>query len=324
MSIDVEDWFHVENLRRLVPRDTWRSQQLRVEKSMDRMLQMMAESGVRSTCFVLGSVAERVPHLVRRIAEAGHEIASHGYDHELIHESDPASFRCDVERSKELLEDISSRDVRGYRAPSFSLTDWALPILQEVGFEYDSSHFPTTIAHSRYGRPAVLTQSHPVTRHGGLTEVGLSCLTFGTHALPWAGGGYFRLIPYPAFKLGVKRILDSGKPYVFYIHPWELDVGQPRLSGLRRSERIRHYLNIEKTESRWASLLRDFRWVTIAELVSGFHEAIRKEGCSAGGTCPEESGPTVAATTSRERPSHVPPETVNPQARADTRSHTRV
>jgi len=268
MSIDVEDWFQVENLRRVVPRDTWHTRQLRVEKTMDRMLQMMAERGVRSTCFVLGSVAERVPDLVRRITQAGHEVASHGYDHELIHDSDPASFRSDVERSKKLLEDISNQEVRGYRAPSFSLTEWALPILREVGFEYDSSLFPTTISHARYGRPPRLRQSHPVTRFDGLTEVSLSCLTFRDHALPWAGGGYFRLIPYPVFKRGVKRILNTGNPYVFYIHPWELDCGQPRLNGLKRSERMRHYLNIEKTESRWDSLLRDFDWVTIADLVS--------------------------------------------------------
>lgn len=268
MSIDVEDWFQVENLRRVVPRDTWRARQLRVEKTMDRMLQVMADRGVRSTCFVLGSIAERVPALVRRISKAGHEVASHGYDHELIHESDPASFRIDAERSKSLLEDISNQEVRGYRAPSFSLTDWALPILRDAGYEYDSSLFPTTLSHSRYGRPQVLRQSGPVTRVDGLTEVSLSCLTFRDHAFPWAGGGYFRLIPYPVFKRGVKRILSSGKPYVFYIHPWELDGGQPRLTGLKRSERMRHYLNIEKTESRWSSLLRDFEWITIADLVS--------------------------------------------------------
>lgn len=278
MSIDVEDWFQVENLRRVVPRDTWQARQLRVEKTMERMLQVMADRGVRSTCFVLGSVAERVPDLIRRISEAGHEIASHGYEHELIHESDPASFRIDVERSKSLLEDISNQEVRGYRAPSFSLTDWALPILRDAGYQYDSSLFPTTVSHSRYGRPPALRQSGPVTRVDGLTEVSLSCLTFRQHAFPWAGGGYFRLIPYPVFKRGVKRILRSGKPYVFYIHPWELDRDQPRLAGLRRSERIRHYLNIEKTESRWSALLRDFEWVTVADLVSAHSARNGRDG----------------------------------------------
>jgi polysaccharide deacetylase family protein (PEP-CTERM system associated) len=269
MSIDVEEWFQVENLRRVVPRETWPSRESRVEKAMDRMLQLMAERDVKATCFVLGSVAERAPQLVRRIADAGHEIASHGYDHQLIHETDPADFRADVERSKRLLEDVSGQAVRGYRAPSFSLTDWAIPILEEVGFEYDSSLFPTTIAHDRYGRPESLKQGAGLAlRPGGLTEVSLSCLALGGQALPWAGGGYFRLIPYPVFKRGVKRILRSAGPYVFYIHPWELDAGQPRVRGLARSARFRHYLNIERTESRWTALLQDFRWHTIAELLT--------------------------------------------------------
>jgi polysaccharide deacetylase family protein (PEP-CTERM system associated) len=269
MSIDVEEWFHVENLRRIIQRDTWPSRESRVERAMDRMLQLMADRNVKATCFVLGLVAEQAPQLVRRIVEAGHEVASHGYGHELVYESDPDSFRADVERSKALLEDISGQPVRGYRAPSFSLTDWAIPILEEVGFQYDSSLFPTTIAHDRYGRPDSLKGDAGLSvRPGGFTEVSLSCLTLGGHALPWAGGGYFRLIPYPVFKRGVKRILRSGAPYVFYIHPWELDVDQPRVRGLTRSERFRHYLNIAKTESRWSLLLQDFRWHTIAELVA--------------------------------------------------------
>jgi polysaccharide deacetylase family protein (PEP-CTERM system associated) len=274
MSIDVEDWFHVENLRRVVPRDTWPARALRVEKSMDRMLQLMADAGVRSTCFVLGSIAERAPQLVRRIADAGHEVASHGFDHELVHGTSRDAFRGDVERSKELLEQLSGQEVLGYRAPSFSVTDWALPILRDAGYEYDSSHFPTTIAHSRYGTLSTLTEAHPITSLGGITEVSLSCLPLGARALPWAGGGYFRLIPYPVFKRGVRRILDSGRPYVFYIHPWEIDAGQPRVSGLRRSERMRHYLNIERTEARWTSLLHDFRWGTIADLVASQRESI--------------------------------------------------
>lgn len=236
---------------------------------MDRMLRLMADWDVKATCFILGWVADQRPHLVRRIAEAGHEIASHGYGHDLIYELKQAEFHADVERSKQLLEDISGQQVRGYRAPSFSLTDWAMPILRAVGFEYDSSLFPTTVPHSRYGKLAALKiKEDPIVSYEGLTEVSMSCLTVGAHAIPWAGGGYFRLMPYPVFRLGVKRILWSGKPYIFYIHPWELDVGQPRLNGLKRSERMRHYLNLEKAESRWISLLRDFDWVTIAHLLS--------------------------------------------------------
>ena len=326
MSIDVEDWFQVENLRSVVPRDTWPSRQLRVEKSMDRMLDLMADVGVRSTCFVLGSIAERAPQLVRRISEAGHEIASHGYDHELVHESDHTAFRADVVRSKELLEDISGQHVRGYRAPSFSVTDWALPILQDVGYEYDSSHFPTTIGHSRYGKPAALRHAHPVTTHGGLTEVSLSCLHLGAHALPWAGGGYFRLIPYPAFKLGVRRILKTGNPYVFYIHPWELDADQPRVSGLRRSERIRHYLNIERTEARWTSLLRDFRWRTIADLVSSHRERAESGWHSAAHASPDRrAAPSDPTTVIHERRSNTSGQSsVSPRARADTPAGTPV
>jgi polysaccharide deacetylase family protein (PEP-CTERM system associated) len=272
MSIDVEDWFHVENLRRVVPPHTWPEREFRVEGAMDRMLELMEQLNVKATCFVLGWVAERVPRLVQRIADAGHEIASHGYGHQLVHDLLPREFRRDVKRSKQLLEDMTGRSVRGYRAPSFSITDWAIPILQETGFEYDSSLFPTTIAHGRYGRPATMRlNGHSIAMHDRLTEVSLSCLAVGAHALPWAGGGYFRLLPYPVFRAGVRRILGSGKPYVFYIHPWELDVGQPRLGGLKRSERFRHYLNIEKTETRWLSLMRDFEWTTISQLLAGAH-----------------------------------------------------
>jgi polysaccharide deacetylase family protein (PEP-CTERM system associated) len=267
MSIDVEDWFHVQNLRRVVPKEAWDAQQLRVEPTMDRMLELMAHANVRATCFVLGWVAERLPGLVRRIADAGHEIASHGYGHDLVYDLRPAEFRDDVERSKGLLEDLSGRRVVGYRAPNFSITDWAFPILREVGFEYDSSFFPTTISHPRYGKPSSLRLDGSIVEHEGLTEVSLSCLPMGARALPWAGGGYLRLLPYAVFRRGVERILRRG-PYVFYIHPWELDVDQPRVSGLKPSERLRHYLNLERTEVRWCSLLRDFDWMPIAEVLA--------------------------------------------------------
>lgn len=268
MSIDVEDWFHVENLRGVVSRDSWNRREMRVERTMDRMLDLMAEHDVKATCFVLGWVAERAPGLVRRLAAAGHEIASHGYHHELVHELTEGEFASDVRRSKDVLEGITGERVRGYRAPSFSLTDWAIPVLEEVGFEYDSSFFPTTVTRDRYGKPTTLEGADGLKLgNGGLTEVPLSCLRIGGQALPWAGGGYFRLLPYRLFKSGVGRILDLGKPYIFYIHPWELDSGQPRVAGLSRSQRFRHYLNLERTESRWTALLADFRWTTIADLL---------------------------------------------------------
>jgi polysaccharide deacetylase family protein (PEP-CTERM system associated) len=278
MSIDVEDWFHVENLRRALPAHTWERQQLRVERVMERMLELMAEWNVRATCFVLGWVAERAPRLVRKIAAAGHEVASHGYGHELVTRLEPPVFRADVERSKSLLEHISGQRVRGYRAPNFSLTDWALPILEESGFEYDSSYFPTTIRYRRYSNPESLRGAGgSLSRRGGIVEASVSCLPVGRHALPWGGGAYFRLVPYPVFERGIQRILRRGQPFVFYIHPWELDPTQPRVQGLRRSERLRHYLNLEKTESRWTSLLRDFTWTTIGDLVADYDK--REKAC---------------------------------------------
>ena len=268
MSIDVEDWFQVENLSRAIPRDTWNARQLRVERNVDRMLELMSASGVRATCFVLGWIAERCPSLIRRIADQGHEVASHGYGHALLGNLSPDEFRADVARSKGLLEELTGTEVHGYRAPAFSITDWAIPVLADVGFTYDSSCFPI-VAHDRYGRLTGLAADQAVVElRPGFHEVCVSSLKLGSKGLPWGGGGYFRLIPYPVFRLGVRRILDTGKPYVFYIHPWEIDPGQPRVDGVARGYRFRHYVGLETCERRFASLLRDFRWSTMAELVA--------------------------------------------------------
>jgi polysaccharide deacetylase family protein (PEP-CTERM system associated) len=269
MSVDVEDWFHVENLKPIIRRETWSEQRLRVERNTDRMLALMADLGgsVRCTFFVLGWVAERCPELVRRIAAAGHEVASHGYGHELLGSLSPKAFRADAGRSKVALEDIVGAEVRGYRAPSFSITDWAIPILQELGFYYDSSFFPC-VAHDRYGKLAGVRPDEPVVEVSpGFFEISVSCLTIASRGLPWGGGGYFRLIPYELFRLGAKRILQSGRPYVFYIHPWEIDPGQPRVQGLPTAYRWRHYVGLHRCEARFTSLLAEFPWTTMAELV---------------------------------------------------------
>jgi polysaccharide deacetylase family protein (PEP-CTERM system associated) len=270
MSIDIEDWFQVENLREVIARDTWNDRQLRVERNVDRMLALMADAGVRSTCFVLGWIAERCPSLIRRIAAEGHEIASHGYGHELLGVLSHDQFRADVERSKILLEELTGTEVIGYRAPAFSITDWAIPILADLGFAYDSSVFPT-IAHDRYGRLTGMDAGRPVVElRPGFHEICVSCLRLGSRGIPWAGGGYFRLIPYPVFRRGITRILRGGQPYVFYIHPWEIDPGQPRVDGLARRYRFRHYVGLETCERRFGSLLGDFRWSTVAELVAAW------------------------------------------------------
>jgi polysaccharide deacetylase family protein (PEP-CTERM system associated) len=268
MSIDVEDWFQVENLSGVIARDTWNARQLRVERNVDRILELMGAAGVRATCFVLGWIAERCPSLVERIAAEGHEVASHGYGHALLGTLSQDEFRDDVTRSKDLLEELSGTTVQGYRAPAFSITDWAIPVLEEVGFTYDSSCFPV-VAHDRYGRLTGLAADQAVVElRDGFHEVCVSCLKLGSRGFPWGGGGYFRLIPYPVFRLGIRRILGNGQPYVFYIHPWEIDPGQPRVDGVARRYRFRHYVGLERCEARFASLLSDFRWSTMAELVA--------------------------------------------------------
>lgn len=268
LSVDVEDWFHVENLKSSIARDTWDERELRVERNTERMLELMDQHGAKCTCFILGWVAKRCPSLVRRIASAGHEIASHGYGHDLVYDLTREDFRKDVRRGVALVEDATGQKVRGYRAPSFSITDWALDILQELGIDYDSSAFPVA-AHDRYGRLAGVDVSPPIAEvRPGLHEVFISTLRIGRHGLPWAGGGYFRLIPYRMFAYGIRRILKSGRPYVFYIHPWEIDPNQPRMKGLRPMHAFRHYKNLDRCEARFASLLGDFQWTTVGNLLA--------------------------------------------------------
>lgn len=267
LSIDVEDWFHVENLRSVVPRDIWNRQELRIERNVELILAMMAEHDVRGTWFVLGWVAERLPQLVVRIADAGHEIASHGYAHELVTSQSRAQFRNDIDRAKKLLEDIVGVQVIGYRAPCFSITDWSIDVLCEAGYKYDSSAFPT-LGHDRYGRLANVDCSTAIIElRPGFHEVCVSTLPIAGYGLPWAGGGYFRLFPYRIFRNGIRRILARGMPYVFYIHPWELDPGQPRARGLRRSHAFRHYHNLARVERRFERLLADFDWTTVRNVL---------------------------------------------------------
>ena len=267
MSIDVEDWFHVENLKRAIPRESWDELEPRVERNTDRLLELLDHHDVRCTCFVLGWVAERCPALVRRIAAAGHEVGSHGYAHDLLPSIGPERFRDDVRRSKLLLEDITGTEVQGYRAPSFSITDWALPILAELGFRYDSSLFPA-VGNSRYGAlPAMDATTGVAEALPGLYEIPISVLRVKSFGLPWGGGGYFRLLPYGLFRWGVRRALGGEVPYVFYVHPWEIDPGQPRVEGPSRFGSFRHYVGLGSAERRLSRLLEDFSWDTVGSLL---------------------------------------------------------
>ena len=270
MSIDVEDYFHVSVFDGIVPRREWERMESRVVANTTRLLNLFDEFNVRSTFFVLGWVADRHPELVRTIAARGHEVASHGYAHRLIYDQTPGAFRDDVRRAKQLLEDAAGQRVVGYRAPSYSITPrslWALDVLLEEGYEYDSSIFP--IRHDRYGIPVSDRRPYAIERpQGTLIEVPGSTTPFGPVNLPVAGGGYFRILPYWWTHWGIQRVNQlEHRPAVFYLHPWEIDPDQPRLAAGRLG-RFRHYRNLDKTEARLRQLLTDFRFDTMAALVA--------------------------------------------------------
>jgi polysaccharide deacetylase family protein (PEP-CTERM system associated) len=268
MSIDVEDYFHVSVFDGIVPRHRWNSFESRVCANTERLLEIFAAFDVRATFFVLGCVAERYPDLVRRIAVRGHEVASHGYAHRLIYDQTPVEFREDVRRAKRLLEDAAGMAVGGFRAPSYSITPrslWALDVLIEEGYWYDASIFP--IVHDRYGIPVSARHPYRIQRPAGtLFEVPGSTVRVGPYNLPIAGGGYFRILPYTWARWGIARLNEHEKrAAVFYLHPWEVDPGQPRLPAGRLGS-FRHYRNLQKTEDRLRQLLTDFSFGRICDL----------------------------------------------------------
>ena len=270
MSIDVEDYFHVSVFDGIVPRAAWADMESRVVRNTERLLDIFDEYETRSTFFVLGWVGERFPDLVKLIASRGHEVASHGYAHRLVYDQTRAAFRDDVRRAKQLLEDACGRPVVGYRAPSYSITPrslWALDVLIEEGYQYDSSIFP--IRHDRYGIPVSGRRPYRIDRTGGsLIEVPGSTTQLGTLNLPVAGGGYFRILPYWWTRWGIARVNEQEqRPAIFYLHPWEIDPEQPRLKAGRLS-RFRHYRNLRETEQRLRQLLQDFRFDTMQALVT--------------------------------------------------------
>jgi len=266
LTIDVEDYFQVSALAPYIARSGWDAQACRVERNVERILQMLARHGVRATFFTLGWIAERYPPLVRSIVAQGHELASHGHAHERASELDRAAFRQDVERAKKLLEDLGGREVRGYRAPSFSIGRanlWALDVLAETGHRYSSSIYP--IAHDHYGMPDAPRFAHRVAE--GLIEIPATTVRLGGRNLPAGGGGYFRLLPYAASRWLIRRVnAADAQSAVFYFHPWEIDPAQPRVPGTDAKTRFRHYVNLGRTEGRLERLLGDFRWGRMDEI----------------------------------------------------------
>ena len=256
LTFDVEDWFQVENLRPLFPPERWETIPRRVVAATRRVLRLLAEHRIRSTFFVLGWVAEREPELVREIAEAGHEIASHGHGHIMPMQLTLAAFRDDVVRARTVLEAVSGQEVVGYRAPSFSLDRKRAAILESCGFRYDSSHHPFEL-HDRYGRLGDLgTPIAPgVYRLGELVELALPVERLGPIALPVSGGGYFRVYPAALYRTLVARSIARLGSYLMYLHSWEFDPEQPRVAGAGRVRTARHYVSLSRTLPRLRRLI---------------------------------------------------------------------
>lgn len=270
MSIDVEDYFQVSAFDRVVSRDDWHRLESRVVANTESLLEIFAAANVHATFFFLGWVAEKFPALARRVASAGHEIASHGYNHQLVYTLNPEAFRDDVRSARRLLEDLTGRQVRGYRAPSFSVTRqslWALDVLIEEGYEYDTSIFP--VHHDRYGIADAPRHAHVIDRpSGSIVEMPGSTVRIGGMNVPIAGGGYFRLLPYAWTRRGIAQVNRSeGRPVVFYLHPWEIDPEQPRFR-VPAATRIRHYTGLRLTQRRLTRLLEQFRFDTVERILA--------------------------------------------------------
>jgi polysaccharide deacetylase family protein (PEP-CTERM system associated) len=264
LTIDVEDWFQVENLRPWFPPSSWNGVKLRVERNIHKILDIFDEQSGRyakGTFFTLGWIAERLPHIVREIDQRGHEVASHGYGHVMCSEMTETELRQDLIRSKKLLEDIISKEVIGYRAPNFSISYSVLKIIQNTGYQYDSS-FNSFSRHGRYGKLSLngsRMDGIAFTLNDGLKELPISNLNIGGQILPWGGGGYFRFFPFFLFKIGVQYILNKSDAYMFYLHPWEIDPEQPKISNTKGSAGWRHYINLKKTSNRLKKLIYSFR-----------------------------------------------------------------
>jgi polysaccharide deacetylase family protein (PEP-CTERM system associated) len=267
MTVDVEDYYQVSAFQHLVSRERWSDYESRVVSNTSRLLDLFAEAKVEATFFVLGWVAERHKDLVARIARNGHQVASHSYWHRLVYDLSPAEFRDDLRRARDVLESAACAPVRGFRAPSYSITEeslWALDVLIEEGYAYDASIFP--IRHDRYGIPDAPRQPHLVTsKAGSLLEVPSTAGRVGSLAVP-IGGGFFRLFPYRVTRWAIDQINEGGQPAIFYIHPWEIDPDQPRLDATLPT-RLRHYNNLGQAEDRLRRLLGDFRFGSIESVV---------------------------------------------------------
>lgn len=268
MTVDVEDYYQVAAFFDVISQDDWPSWPSRVSDNTLKLLDIFEEHDIKATFFILGKVAEEHPQLIKRIAAAGHEIASHGYSHRFVYSQTPSEFQSETLRSKLLLEDLIGQPINGYRAASYSITQqslWALDILMDAGFTWDSSIFPTR--HDNYGIPESPKSPYRIQHHDqSIIEFPLTTASILGLSLPAAGGGYFRQYPYTLSRwLFNKASEQSTRPQIFYLHPWELDPDQPRIPDASWFSRFRHYTNLDKTENRLRRLIKDFRFGTLSE-----------------------------------------------------------
>jgi polysaccharide deacetylase family protein (PEP-CTERM system associated) len=274
MTIDVEDYFHVAALNKVIKPSQWDNQPSRVVANTHKILDLFDKKQIKGTFFVLGWVAEREPTLIKEIAGRGHEIASHGYSHQLIYTQEQSIFREETHKSKCILEDLIQKSIEGYRAASYSITKnslWALDILTELGFTWDSSIFP--VYHDNYGIPDTPTEPYQIKTRNGATLIEFpitSAKKFGL-SIPAAGGGYFRQFPYPVFKY-LFTVASKGNrvPKIFYLHPWEVDPDQPRFNNASWLSRFRHYTNLDKCEFRLNRFIDDFKFGTLSESLASY------------------------------------------------------
>ena len=268
MTVDVEDYFQVSAFESYIAKEQWNTLPHRVERNTHKVLDLLKEKNIKATFFTLGWVAERYPDLIKRIVTDGHELACHGYEHIRVTEQTPEQFRNDVSKSKKLLEDLSGKEVKGYRAASYSIGAnnlWALNVLQEEGFKYSSSIYP--VKHDLYGMPDAPRFIYEPIENQNFKEIPITTVRFNDKNLPCGGGGFFRFYPYALSKWAFNRVNNQeNESAIFYFHPWEIDPEQPRQPGLSLKTRTRHYLNLNRMENRIKRLLTDFNWDTMANV----------------------------------------------------------
>lgn len=265
MTVDVEDYFQVSAFEPYVLKEQWDTLTHRVERNTNKILDLLDERSIKATFFTLGWVAERYPDLIKRIVSEGHELACHGYEHIRVTEQTPEQFRDDVAKAKKLLEEISGKEIKGYRAASYSIGAsnlWALKVLQEEGFKYSSSIYP--VKHDLYGMPNAPRFIYKPIKNQDFKEIPITTVRLGDKNFPCGGGGFFRFYPYALSKWAFNRVNNQeNESGIFYFHPWEIDPEQPRQNGLSLKTRTRHYLNLHRMENRIKRLLTDFKWDTM-------------------------------------------------------------